>query len=260
NLAAKDKYSLNSASIIFETITKKGVNKSQNLKIAEAAALFASAKLNIQTALNNELAVFCEKADIDYFETIKFFENEFFQLNSSPTISIDPEATESYILLESADNINTKIRLLSVAKRINTDMIKHAVSLTQDALSACGKPLRRAKIALMGNSRTGSPASILAEMLETKGSKINFYDPRGYEKTRNYGSTSLKKTLKDTIEGTDGLIIVLEQDQIKRLNLKKIRALMKKKAAIIDLAGIVDPEKADKAGLIFRGIGRGTRK
>jgi hypothetical protein len=56
------------------------------------------------------------------------------------------------------------------------------------------------------------------------------------------------------------MVILTGQDQFKRLNLKKLQAVMKMPAAIVDLAGIVEPQKVEKEGFIYRGLGRGTGK
>jgi hypothetical protein len=62
------------------------------------------------------------------------------------------------------------------------------------------------------------------------------------------------------VEGTDCIVILEEQDQLKRLNLKKLRAVMKSPAAIIDLAGAIEPSKVEEVGFTYRGLGRGAWK
>jgi len=49
-------------------------------------------------------------------------------------------------------------------------------------------------------------------------------------------------------------------DQFKRLNLKKLRAVMKMPAAIVDLTGAIELQKVEKEGFIYRGLGRGVEK
>jgi len=69
-VAANDPISLNAASIILKTIAKN-VTSINDLRTAEIATLFTLARQDILGALANELAIFCEKAKIDYFEIIK---------------------------------------------------------------------------------------------------------------------------------------------------------------------------------------------
>jgi len=67
-----------------------------------------------------------------------------------------------------------------------------------------------------------------------------------------------KKSLNETVEGTDCLMILNEHAKINRLNFKKLSARMKMPAAIIDLAGAIKPKKAEKAGFTYCGLGRGS--
>jgi UDPglucose 6-dehydrogenase len=68
----------------------------------------------------------------------------------------------------------------------------------------------------------------------------------------------LKRSFNEAAEGTDCIVILSEQDQFKRLNLKKLRAVMKMPAAIVDLTGMIEPPKVEKEGFIYRGLGRGA--
>ena len=138
-------------------------------------------------------------------------------------------------------------------------MIKNAVILTQEALRVCGKPLRRARVALLGSIKQGSGAEAFAEALETKGSRLSLYDPAGLRFREDEGRL-LKRTLNECVEGTDCVVILNCVDSWKRLSLKKIRVVMKKQAALVDLVGVVEPLKVIEAGFVYRGLGRGAWK
>ena len=258
-VAAVDKSSLNSACLVFETIAKKGVKRISDMKIAELTALFASARRDANLALTNELAVFCENAGVDYMETLKLVDNYGCEMIDLPTIVEGNNRNEAYLLLESAENSNSKLRVTSLARQVNEEMIKHAVNLTQNTLRSCGKTLRRARIALLGTAIPETAAEAFTEMLAAKGAKITSYDPEGAEAGET-GAHSVKKTLNETVEGADCIIILIEQDQFKHLNFKKIRALMRPPVALIDLAGIIEPSKAEGEGFAYRGFGRGVWK
>lgn len=258
-VAATDNSSLNSACLIFETIAKKGVKRISDMKIAELTALFASAKRDANLALTNELAVFCENAGVDYIETLKLSNDYTCEMIYLPTIAEENERTEAYLLLDSAENSNSKLRVTSLARQVNEEMIKHAVNLIQSTLRSCGKTLRRARIALLGTAMRETAAAAFTEMLAAKGAKITLYDPEGAE-AGEAGEHLVKKTLIETVEGADCIVILIEQDQFKHLNLKKLRALMRPPAALIDLAGVVEPSRAESEGFAYRGLGRGAMK
>lgn len=70
-VAATDKASLQIASAVMETILGRNVRNTESMKMAEAAVLFDIARWNVNIALSNEFALFCEKAGIDYTEVDK---------------------------------------------------------------------------------------------------------------------------------------------------------------------------------------------
>ncbi len=263
-VAAPEKNSLNSASIILETIVKKNVKRLVNIKSAELATLFEAVQKDVNVALANEFALFCEKAGADYLETCKLLNYGAVLL---PMLAEDNIREETYLLLEDADNLNVKLRVPTIAREINEAMIRHAVSLSQNALRDCGKTLRRARIALLGIAQTtnmeSSPktaAKELAAMLEAKGAKVSLHDPYFSDKELTEISRLFKKNLTEVLEGADCIIILTGHDQFKRLNLKKLKVIMRTPAAIVDLEGIMEPEKVEKEGFIYRGLGRGVWK
>ena len=257
-VAAIDSASLDAASTVLGVITKKGVKQIPDVKTAELAVLFTVAKQDANIALANELAMFCESAGLDYFEVLKLLdmrETSFF-----PTIAEEDNRSEAYLLLENAENLNTKLRLSALARQINEDMARHAVNLTQDTLRSCGKTLRRARVAVLGTAKPRTATDTFVRMLETKGAKTSLYDPLFSKNELLDATRALKRSLNEAVEGTDCIVILTGQDQFKRLNLKKLQALMKKPAAIVDLVGIIEPQKVEKEGFTYRGLGRGAGK
>ena len=259
-VAAIDKTSLDAASTVLGTITKKGVKQILNIKTAELAALFTVAKRDTNVALANELAILCENAGLDYFETFKLLDPDVRETSFSPTIAEEDSRNEAYLLLERAENLNIKIRLLELARQINENMVRHAVNLTQDTLRSCGKTLRRARVAVLGTAEPTTAADTFVKMLETKGAKVSFYDPLFPKNETSDMERVLRRSFNEAVEGTDCIVVLSGQDQFKRLNLKKLRAVMKMPAAIVDLTGIIEPQKVEKEGFIYRGLGRGVEK
>ncbi len=265
-IAAPEKNSLNSASIILEKITKKTVKKVASVKLAELATLLEITRRDVNIALANEFACFCEKAGMDYLEIHKFLNYSAHDTVFLPTLA-ENIRKEDHLLLEDAENLNMKLRIPTIAREINEGMIKHAVNLTKDALGGCGKTLRRARIALLGITQTpnikSSPKITVKELaaaLEAKGAKISLHDPYFSDKELTDISYSFKRNLLEAVEGADCVIILTGHDQFKHLNLKKLKIIMKKPAAIVDLEGIMEPDKIEKEGFIYRGLGRGVWK
>jgi UDP-N-acetyl-D-mannosaminuronic acid dehydrogenase len=256
-VAAMDRTSLDSAAQVMSVITKKGVKQILNFKTAEAAVLFTIAKKDANLALANELAVFCESAGIDYFETVKLVDTH--EPSFSPKVEAgEDDRKKAYLLMESAENLNVKLRLPALVIKINENVVRHAVNLTKDALRSCGKTLRRARVAVLGTAKP--TAIVFVKMLEKKGAKISLYDPLLPKNDLINMPRIFKRSMKEAVEGTDCVVLLTELDRFKRLNLKKLRAVMKMPAAIVDLTGVVEPKKVERKGFTYRGLGRGVEK
>jgi UDP-N-acetyl-D-mannosaminuronic acid dehydrogenase len=253
-VAAIDRTSLDAATTVLGTITKNGVKQILDVETAEAALLFTIARQDANLALANELAVFCESSGIDYFKTLKLVD----ACDSSFSPTVAAEENNVYLLIESAETLNAKLRLPALARKINEDMVRHAVNLTQASLRSCGKTLRRARVAVLGSAKTET-TMLFVGLLEKKGAKTRLYDPSLSKNEQSSMARVVRRNLKEAVEGAD-CIVLTKQDQFKRLNLKKLRAVMKMPAAIVDLAGTIEPQKGERQGFTYRCLGRGVEK
>jgi len=250
-VAANDQTSLQSASTVLKTLTSN-VKEICNIKTAEVLTLFAMTKRDVNMALANEFANFCEKANIDYFEVLNLLAPN--DPSFWATITEEENKNEAYLLLESAENLNAKLRLPALARQINEDMLKHAVNLTQEALRSCNKTLRRSRVTVFGPA--DQPAmEVFVKQLEVKGAKVYIYDPAAKKETSN---TLVKTGLNDSVEGADCLIVLSGQERFNHFNIKKLKPMMKSKPVIVDLIGKFDPQDVRTEGFIYCGLGRGT--
>lgn len=264
-VAAADKTSLEVASTVLSAISKE-LKKTDNMKQAEAAVLFGYAARDTDAALAKEFALFCEKAGIDYSETSELVNNV--HNSASPPIPADDGMQlQPYVLLEDAENLNAKLRISAVAREVNEEIASHTVNLVKDALHDCGKTFRRARVSVLGLSQTPNAkdypkdaARRLVKSLEDRGAKVSLYDPyyAGVDVFDMAGGC--KKSLPETVEGADCIIILTGHDQFRRLDLRKLKLMMRKSAIIVDLERIIEPKKAEKEGFIYRGLGRGVRE
>jgi nucleotide sugar dehydrogenase len=264
-VAATEKNSLNVASAILSSVSKGELRKTGNMKAAETAALFDVQQKDVGAALANELAFFCEKIGVDYFEAGELLTGSVNTFQRPPALSNGKVQEEPYLLLGDAENLNVKLRIPAAAREINEQMTKHAGNLVKDALRSCGKSLRRSRVSLLGLSQTPNvkspPRRIvrqIAQALITKGARVRLYDPYLSEDESGDLKPNFKKNLIEALEGADCIVILTGHDQFKRLNLNKLKLIMKMPSAIVDFEGIIDPAKAEKEGFIYRGLGRGV--
>jgi len=249
-VASDDAESLKAAANVFSTI-ETNVKRVSSVKTAETAALFAMAIADANKALAGELAVFCEKANVDFFQAEKLLNAK--NPISAPSVLEEEKSINAYLLLETAENLNAKLRLPVLARQINEEMVKHAVNLTQDALRSCDKTLRRARVAVLGGATSTAG---FVKMLELRGAKVNVYDPS--PRKEPVDARSVKSSLNEAAEGADCIVILTGFEQFKHLNLKRLKSLMKTPSAIVDLTGVFEQQQAQAEGFVYRGLGRGA--
>jgi UDP-N-acetyl-D-mannosaminuronate dehydrogenase len=100
--------------------------------------------------------------------------------------------------------------------------------------------------------------SRLVKMLETRGAKVGVYDPYFSNGELTEMQKHVKKSLAEAVERADCIVIIAGHDQFRRLSLKKLKPLVKMPAAIVDLEAVLEPDKVEMEGFIYRGLGRGV--
>jgi len=263
-VGAFNEQSLRVARIVLSLITKADIISVRNIKTAEAVSLFESVYGDVNHALANELANFCEKAGIDFLESQKAINTRLHCSMPIPDVATGYFSPEPYLLFEEAENTDVELRLATQARRINEEMLNRTIHLTRDALRSCGKSVRRARISLLGVSGRANVKEAnnfftrnLVTTLSKNGARVRVYDPFFSTKELAELDYQVEKTLGKSVEGADCLLIVVGHDRFKRLNLRRIKFLVRKPAAIVDVCNVMDPNYARKEGFAYCGIGRG---
>jgi len=254
------KRSLKVACLILGTITKGEIVRVKDIKTAEAVKLLEESYKDVNIAFANEFAHFCEKAGIDFVKV----RNIINPLKFSRMAGLH-KSRDSYFLVEEAEAVDVKLRMLSLATKINDETLDHAIRLVRDALRSCQKPLRRAKILVFGISSlpnrkraSNSATKKLVNQLKKRGASVKVYDPFFSQKELLNMGYSAEASLSKTVEGADCLVVAVAHDRFRRLNLRRIQMLMKQPAAMVDMGQVVDPVKAERVGFVYRGFGRGV--
>jgi nucleotide sugar dehydrogenase len=254
------KRSLKVACLILDTITKGEIVRVKDIKTAEAVKLLEESYKDVNIAFANEFAQFCEEAGIDFVKV----RNIINPLKFSRMAGLH-KSRDSYFLVEEAEAVDVKLRLLSLAAKINDETMDHAIRLLRDALRTCQKSLRRSKISVFGISSVpnrkraaNSATKNLVNQLKKRGASVKVYDPFFSHKELSRMSYDAEATLSKTVEGADCLVVAVAHDRFRRLNLRRTQMLMKQPAAMVDMGQVINPAKAEKAGFVYRGFGRGV--
>lgn len=264
-VSAIDKQSLGAAKAVIKTIVKGQICEVSSMKTAEVIKLFENVYRDVNIALANEFAEFCEKAGIDYIEAQRAANTQPYCHLLQPGIVGGHIPKDSHLLIEEAENLGVKLPMTTQARKVNDVTLQRSFHLVKDALRTCGKIVRRTRVAVIGVSyrpnvkeAKGSRVIELVRLLQEKGIKVNVFDPLfSYNELKGLGYPA-ERTFTKAVEGADCLLIAVGHNRFKRLSLGKIKVLMKKPAALVDLAHVVNPLTAEKEGFIYRGLGRGV--
>ncbi|MDG4785145.1 nucleotide sugar dehydrogenase [Micromonospora sp. WMMD1102] len=174
------------AAALYGKIVSKVVLTS-GLREAEMAKLLENTYRNVNIALVNEMAIFCDELGIDLWETIEAAATKPFGFHKflpgpgvgGHCIPVDP----SY-LSHTVRKLGYAFRLAETAQEINGRMPKYVVSRLQRALNRERKSVNGARVMLLGVTYKSdiaddreTPALPLARELRKLGAELCFADP-----------------------------------------------------------------------------------
>jgi UDP-N-acetyl-D-mannosaminuronate dehydrogenase len=132
-------------------------------------------------------------------------------------------------------------------------------------LRQVGKSLPRARVTVLGISYRAnvketrySPTIGLIEALKRRGSRVTVYDPKFIYTEIKIMGYDCEASLETAVSEAECIILTVGHDEFKKIDPKTLAALTSKGCVVVDAAGILDPKAVEKAGLVYRGVGRGV--
>ncbi|MBI3755489.1 MAG: nucleotide sugar dehydrogenase [Deltaproteobacteria bacterium] len=174
------------ASLVYGQAIEKIVPVSST-RAAEMVKILENTFRAINIGLANEVAIMCDKLDIDVWEVIDAAKTKpfgFMPFYPGPglgghCIPIDP----SYLSWKMR-TLNYNARFIELASEINSSMPQYVVNKIADALNLRGKAVKGANILIIGaaykkdiDDIRESPALDIMEHLIKKGAKVSYNDP-----------------------------------------------------------------------------------
>ncbi len=238
--------------------------KMPNCKTANAVKLTTNIFRDVNIALVNELAILFEKLGIDIKTVLEAADKKYnFQIHfpgagvGGPCLPVN-----SYQMLNSAKEISGDfLKMVKLAREINESMPYHVIDLLKDALNEGNKQFESSKILILGISYKPnvkdiqlSPAEVIISELKKLGAEIRIFDP--YFKATSVYGIETANDLDEVISEVDAVIIVTAHNEFHNIEPEYFTSKMKS-PIIVDSRGIIDIHAAKKAGIVFRGLGRG---
>jgi len=234
-----------------------------SLETAEMIKYAANAFLATKVSFINEIANLCEKVGADVHHVAKAMGldgrigRKFLHPGPGYGGSCFPKDTRALSRLAQEKGYSFKI--LDSVIRVNEEQKKRMVVKIREKVG----DLRGKTIGILGlsfkpntNDIRESSSIVIIEDLLAMGAKVKAFDPAAMEEAKavlpevEYG-----KDAYDVARDADALVLVTEWNQFRRLDLQRIKALLKS-PIFIDLRNVYEPDQMKRLGFSYCGVGR----
>lgn len=101
-----------------------------------------------------------------------------------------------------------------------------------------------------------APSLVVIPYLQSKGAVVKAFDPKTMDEARKvWPNIFYGTTLMETVQGVDAILILVEWDEFKSIDLTELARIVNPGALIIDTRDVLDHSKTESAGLKYVGIG-----
>jgi UDP-N-acetyl-D-mannosaminuronic acid dehydrogenase len=230
---------------------------------AEVVKVVENTFRDVNIAFANEVALLCENFGVDVVDVVNL-SGSHPRVNlhipgpgvGGPCLTKDP-----FFLIQSSEG--AAYDLIRSARRINTHMPYHLLTLVFRGFKSARKRIAKSKVAVLGTAYKGnvsdsrfSPSEpIIRELLRLR-ARVVAYDPYCDESFGALRANSFEHAVKDA----DCIVIVADHKEFRDMDLHRVRAMMRKRPVIADGRRIISAAKARELGFRYYAIGFGERK
>jgi UDPglucose 6-dehydrogenase len=223
----------------------------------------SNAFLAMKISFINEIANLCERvgADVHPVSRAMGLDGRIGRkfLHPGPGFGGSCFPKDTLSLIQFSKESGVEQRLVSAVVEVNKAQRERMVEKITDMVGGLdGKTLGVLGLSYKPNTDDvrDSPAIDIIQKLRDRGAAIRCYDPQAMEPAQ--------RVLKDVrfcadpyevAEGCDGLILATEWNEFRKLDLDRLRELLRA-AVIIDLRNIYEPSEMRRLGFEYAGVGR----
>ncbi len=156
-------------------------------EVAEMTKLLENTFRMINIGLVNELAIMCDRLNIDVWEVIDAAATKpfgFMKFTPGPGLGGHCIPIDPLYLSWKLRSLNYTARFIELASEINTSMPRYALGKIQDALNMHKKPVNGSQVLILGvaykpdiDDLRESPALDVIHLLQEKGARVSYHDP-----------------------------------------------------------------------------------
>ncbi len=226
---------------------------------AEIVKTTENAYRDVQIGFANEIALICESLGVNVFRVRELVNKCPYRNMHLPGSGVGGHCLpkDSWLL---AYSVKDKFvpKMLRTAREINKNMPLHMIELIKECFTKVKKNLKESKISVLGlaylansDDTRNAPAIPIIEKL--KENEVNVVVHDSYVK--KYEDVNIVDSIDEALKGSDCLVLVTAHDEYKKLNLKKIKKLMRT-PIIVDGRNLFSKEECEKEGFVYKGVGK----
>lgn len=234
---------------VYGSVVKAGIYRAPNIKVAEAAKVIENTQRDLNIALMNELAIICERMNIDTHEVINAAKTKWNFLPFQPglvgghCIGVDP-----YYLSYKAKQLGYRPEVILAGRRINDGMGKYVADQAVKQMILKGSLIKGAKVAILGltfkencrDIRNTKVIDVINE-LQSFGIDIMVHDPIA-DKDEAYKEYEIELVDWEDIIDVDAIILCVSHLFYRELLAERYAEKFDNNRLIIDVKGILDKE------------------
>jgi UDPglucose 6-dehydrogenase len=234
-------------------------------RTAELIKYAANAFLATKITFINEIADLCERVGADVQEVARGIglDNRIGGkfLHAGPGYGGSCFPKDTVALIKTGQDHQAPLRIVETVAAVN-DTRKRAMA--RKVTAALGASLRGKTIGVLGltfkpntDDMRDAPSIPLITALHDMGARVRAYDPVGMEQAKKVlPELAYCEDAYDCAKGADALVIMTEWEQFRALDLDRLKQVMARKPAIVDLRNVYPPEELRQRGFTYEGVGR----
>jgi UDP-N-acetyl-D-mannosaminuronic acid dehydrogenase len=263
-----DRKSAEAAAAVFR-IFEAPVYVFDSPKITESAKLFENIYRDVNIALANELALACEALGLDVIEVIEAarVDPKTHLLSPGPGVGGYCLPKDTFYLTEPASKKGFHPRITHMAREVNDSMPKHIVDLLSQGYMELGIDVQRSQILVLGLAFKANTADIrnspsipIIKALRDLGGAVSVHDPIvDLAKVDSLpGGVGRFNDLALAMRNCESIVLLTDHLEYRQLSTAgEILRLAPHLKLVVDARRIFDPAFFERAGIIYKGLGRG---
>ncbi len=247
-----NKESAETCAALLRLISKTEIYIASEIKVVETAKVFENVSRDVNIAMANQFAQFCQSLGIDTLETFQIA-NTHKRVNllvPGPGVGGYCLPNAYYYLRPKQLDLDLDLPLLQMARSINDNVPVRIADKVVELLHNEGKWTADSTVAVLGlamkdfsNDDRISPAHRVCDILVSKKAQVRAFDPV-VRSTAAYAVNSLEEAVRDA----DALVVLARQEEFGELDLAAIREMMRYQPVLVDAKHLFSRDEAEALG------------